>query len=147
MSNRIGERITVAVSNDDDDGVSCVTSSSRMTLGTDTETETVTHSSTDVELLRVPVLLYQLINNGDMEQLRQLFTRYFVEDCWFHSPTMDAPAHGIEHIIATVEGFIQNLPDFTISATNIRLINREVISGTVVTPRCIMFERNFMGKF
>ena len=142
MSNRIGERMTVVVdNNDDDDGVSCVTSSSGMTI----ETETETFSNIELELLRVPVLLYQLINNGDLVQIRQLLTKYFTEDCWYQSPTMDAPAYGIEHIINTIKGVIQNLPDFSASATNIRFREREVDSGTVVSPRCILFERNFVG--
>lgn len=128
--------------NNDDDNVSCVTSSSsKMTL----ETET-TLSSTERELLQLPVLLNTAANNGDTVQFRQLITKYFKEDCMFQSPTMETPVFGIHHIITTLTGIIQNIPDFVISASNIRLMNREVISGTVVTPRCILIERNFVGK-
>ena len=142
MSIRNSEQITMADNHkDDDDGVSsCVSSSSRMTP----ETEKL--SNFELELLQLPVLLYQSFNNGDIVQIRQLLTQYFTEDCWYQSPTMDAPAHGIEHIIATVEGLVQNAPDFVLSATNIRWINREVVSGTVISPRRILFERNFVGK-
>ena len=143
MSNRSVDQITTTV-NDDGDGVSCVTSSSRMTLETETETETL--SNTELELLQLPVLLYQLFNNGDTVQIRQLLTKYFTQDCLYQSPTMDAPTHGIEHIMATVEGVIQNVPDFMLSATNIRWIERVVVSETVVSPRCILFDTNFVGK-
>ena len=145
MSNHKCESCQVSMmvddNKDDDDGVSCVTSLSRMTLGTET-----IHNTED-DLLQLPVLYYKVVNNGDMVQLRQLLTKYFTEDCWYQSATMDAPTHGIEHIIATVEGVMQNLPDFMLSPSNIRL-EREVVSGTViVSPRCILFERNFMGTF
>ena len=144
MSNRNSEQRTVVViTNDDDDGVSCVTSSSRRTL----ETETETLSNIELELLQVPALFVQLINNGDIVQFRRLLSKYFTEDCWFQSPTMDTPVFGIEHVMTTVKGLIQNLPDFILSATNIQFIQREVVNGTVVSPRCILFERNFVGNF
>ena len=140
MSNQNGEQIRVE-ENNGDDNVSCVTSISRTTHETDTL------SSSERELLQLPDKIYAAINNGDMDQFRQLLTKYFTENCMFQAPTMETPEYGIHHILSTVEGVIQNLPDFIISASNIRWINREVISGNIVSPRIIVFERNFVGKF
>ena len=129
-------------SKDDDDNVSCVTSSSKLTH----DTETL--SKNERELLHLPILFAQLVNNGDFSQVHQFILKYFTEDCLFQSPTMDAPAYGIQHVISTAKGIMQNMPDFMISATNIRLMNDEEIDGSTVPPRrCIVFDRNLLGKF
>ena len=128
---------------DIDDNVSCVTAASKMTLETQ---ETLT--TRERELLHLPQLFVQLINNYDMTHLRQFFLTYFTEDCLWQTATMDAPVFGVEHIIATATGVMQNIPDFMVSATNIRLMNSEEIAGSTVPPRrCIVFDRNLIGKY
>ena len=77
-----------------------------------------------------------------MEQFRQLVTQSFTEDCMLQTATMDAPVYGIQYILSTMTGTIQNIPDFVVSASNIRFI-----SGTASSPRCILFDRNFVGTF
>ena len=139
MSNQNDEQMQEE-ENNNDDNVSCVTSISRMTY----ETESL--SNIERELLHLPVLFYSSMNNGNVVQLRQLIMKYFTEDCMLQSPTMETPVFGVHHVITLVTGVIQNLPDFVISATNIQLMNREVISGSIDSPRCIVFERNFEGK-
>ena len=128
---------------DIDDNVSCVTSVSKMTLETH---ETL--SSRERELLQLPQLFVQLFNNGDILPLRQFFLTYFTEDCLWQTATMDAPVFGVQHIIATATGVMQNVPDYMASATNIRLMNDEEIAGSTVPPRrCIVFDRYLIGKY
>ena len=141
MSNR-NEPIKMG-SNDDDDNVSCVTmSSSKLTH----DTETL--STIERELLHIPILFTQVVNSGDFSQVHQFILKYFTEDCLWQTPTMDAPAYGIQHVISTAKGIMQNIPDFMVSATNIRLMNDEEIAGSTVPPRrCIVFDRNLFGKY
>ena len=141
MSNR-NEPIKMG-SNDDDDNVSCVTmSSSKLTH----DTETL--STIERELLHIPILFTQVVNSGDFSQVHQFILKYFTEDCLWQTPTMDAPAYGIQHVISTAKGIMQNIPDFMVSATNIRLMNSEEIAGsTGASRRCIVFDRNLFGKY
>ena len=141
MSNRY-EPIKLMGSNDGDDNVSCVTTSSSWL----TDTETL--SKNERELLHLPILLGQLVNNGDFSQVHQFILKYFTEDCLFQSPTMDAPAYGIQHVISTAKGIMQNMPDFMVSATNIRLMKDEEVAGSTVPPRrCIVFDRHLIGMY
>ena len=136
MSNQ-NETMMKLGSYDHDDNVSCVTSGTKITLETAVETLT----SGELELFELPVVLYTAISNGDIEQLHRLVTKYFTEDCLLHTATMDAPVFGIHPIICIVKDAIKNIPDFVVSATNIHFV-----PGTVSSPRCIVFDRNFVGK-
>ena len=100
-----------------------------------------TLSSGERELLQLPEIFYRVFSNGDMEQFHQIFSKYFTEDCLLHTATMDAPVFGIHPIICIVKDAIKNIPDFVVSATNIHFV-----PGTVSSPRCIVFDRNFVGK-
>ena len=142
MSNQNDEPMMIVGKYDgDDDNFSCVTSTSKMTY----ETENL--SDIERELLDLPNVFVRLVNNGEIDELNEFIMKNFTEDCMFQSPTMDTPVRGIQHILSTAKGVMQNIPDFMISADDIRLINRETKDGKVVSPGCIVFDRHFLGKY